>query len=104
MGLKRAKRLGEVGARGGGTDSAPRIGTPEPFRDLLLSIARTARESRHSPNGRNRSCGFGAKPEWRGAAEERHSPNLSDHPPGSSPTDTTGDDVLISSSHGASNG
>jgi hypothetical protein len=42
MGLKRAKRLGEVGARGGGKDSAPRIGTPEPFRDLLISIARTA--------------------------------------------------------------
>lgn len=42
MGLKRAKRLGEVGARGGGTDSTPRIGTPEPFRNLLISIARTA--------------------------------------------------------------
>ena len=42
MGLARAKRLGEVGGRGGGKDSAPRIGTPEPFRDLLLSIARTA--------------------------------------------------------------
>lgn len=42
MGLKRAKRLGEVGAKGGGKDSTPRIGTPEPFRDLLLSIARTA--------------------------------------------------------------
>ena len=42
MGLKRAKRLGEVGARGGGTDSSPRIGTPKPFRDLLLSIARSA--------------------------------------------------------------
>lgn len=42
MGLKRAIRLGEVGGRGGGTDSAPRIGTPEPFRDLLLSIARSA--------------------------------------------------------------
>jgi len=40
MGLQRAKRLGEVGARGGGTDSSPRIGTPEPFRDLLISIAR----------------------------------------------------------------
>lgn len=45
MGLKRAKRLGEVGARGGGKDSKPRIGTPEPFRDLLLSIARAARSS-----------------------------------------------------------
>lgn len=44
MGLARAKRLGEVGARGGGKDSAPRIGTPEPFRDLLLSIARTAKQ------------------------------------------------------------
>lgn len=42
MGLKRAKRLGEVGARGGGTDSAPRIGTPPEFRDLLISIAETA--------------------------------------------------------------
>jgi Rieske Fe-S protein len=39
MGLKRAKRLGEVGSRGGGTDSAPRIGTPEPFRDLLIGLA-----------------------------------------------------------------
>jgi hypothetical protein len=42
MGLERAKRLGEVGSMGGGTDSAPRIGTPGPFRDLLISIARTA--------------------------------------------------------------
>lgn len=46
MGLKRAKRLGEVGARGGGTDSAARINTPLPFRDLLISIARTARVNR----------------------------------------------------------
>ncbi|NTF54393.1 hypothetical protein G6L12_05730 [Agrobacterium rhizogenes] len=43
MGLQRAKRLGEVGARGGGTDSSPRIGTPKAFRDLLISLARTAR-------------------------------------------------------------
>ena len=46
MGLKRAKRLGEVGARGGGKDSAPRIGTPTPFRDILLSIASTAKTQR----------------------------------------------------------
>ena len=39
MGLKRAKRLGEVGAKGGGTDSKSRIATPEQFRDLLISIA-----------------------------------------------------------------
>lgn len=43
MGLERAKRLGEVGARGGGTDSAPRIGTPAPFRDLLISMARSVK-------------------------------------------------------------
>ena len=49
MGLKRAKRLGEVGARGGGTDSSPRIHTPGPFRDLLLSIAATARPSLFLP-------------------------------------------------------
>lgn len=42
MGLKRAKRLGEVGARGGGKDSTPRIGTPPAFRDLLISMARSA--------------------------------------------------------------
>jgi hypothetical protein len=40
MGLKRAKRLGELGSRGGGKNSAPRIGTPPAFRDLLISIAK----------------------------------------------------------------
>lgn len=45
MGLQRAKRLGEVGARGGGTDSSPRIGTPKAFRDLLISMARAAKPS-----------------------------------------------------------
>jgi hypothetical protein len=44
IGMERAKRRGEVAARGGGTDSAPRIGTPEPFRDLLLGMARTVLE------------------------------------------------------------
>jgi hypothetical protein len=51
MGLKRAKRLGEVGARGGGTDSAPRIGTPPAFRDLLISIAKTAHLALENTNG-----------------------------------------------------
>lgn len=41
MGLERAKRLGEVGARGGGTNSKPRISTPIPFRDVLLYLAST---------------------------------------------------------------
>lgn len=46
MGLQQAKRLGEVGSRGGGTDSSPRIGTPLPFRDLLISMARSVRSER----------------------------------------------------------
>ncbi|RDC59765.1 hypothetical protein HME9302_00960 [Alteripontixanthobacter maritimus] len=46
MGLKRAKRLGEVGARGGGQDSTPRIGTPEPFRKLLIGMARSVDSER----------------------------------------------------------
>lgn len=46
MGLQRAKRLGELGSRGGGIDSKPRISTPEPFRDLLISIAETANRKR----------------------------------------------------------
>jgi hypothetical protein len=43
MGFKRAQRLGEVGGRGGGKDSAPRISTPIPFRNVLISIASTAK-------------------------------------------------------------
>lgn len=46
MGLKRAKRLGEVGARGGGTNSTPRIHTPAEFRELLISIARSAQQAK----------------------------------------------------------
>ncbi len=42
MGLAKAKRLGEVAARGGGTNSTPRIHTPPEFRDLLISLARSA--------------------------------------------------------------
>lgn len=46
MGLARAKRLGELGGKGGGKDSAPRIGTPLPFRDLLLTMARSVEPMR----------------------------------------------------------
>lgn len=45
-GLTKCKRAGELAFKGGGTDSSPRIGTPEPFRGLLLSIAASA-----SPTG-----------------------------------------------------
>lgn len=41
MGLKRAKRLCEVSARGGGTDSTARIHTPLVFRELLITMARS---------------------------------------------------------------
>lgn len=44
MGLKRAKRLGEVGGKGGGQNSTARIHTPAAFRDLLLSMARSVSE------------------------------------------------------------
>jgi hypothetical protein len=40
-GLAYCKRAGELAFQGGGTDSSPRIGTPEPFRDLLISMARS---------------------------------------------------------------
>jgi hypothetical protein len=43
IGLERAKRRGEVGARGGGQNSTPRIHTPTAFRNLLIAIARTSR-------------------------------------------------------------
>ena len=42
IGLKKAKKLGEVSARGGGKDSSPRIATPIEFRDLLIGMARKA--------------------------------------------------------------
>ena len=44
-GEKRARRIGELSFRGGGVDSARRLGTPEPFRDMLIAIARTASRS-----------------------------------------------------------
>jgi hypothetical protein len=43
-GLAYCKRAGELAFKGGGTDSAPRIGTPPAFRDLLINIAATAAE------------------------------------------------------------
>lgn len=41
-GLAYCKRAGELAFKGGGKDSAPRIGTPPDFRAVLLGIARTA--------------------------------------------------------------
>lgn len=47
MGLKRAKRLGEVGAKGGGKDSSARISTPPAFRDQLLAMAGSVNQGEH---------------------------------------------------------
>jgi len=46
MGLERAKRLGEVGAKGGGKDSTARIHTPRPFLELLISMAQSVTPER----------------------------------------------------------
>lgn len=43
MGLERAKRLGEVAARGGGKNDPQRIGTPAPFRDVLIKMAQSVK-------------------------------------------------------------
>ncbi len=43
IGLEKAKRRGEVASSGGGVDSTARIHTPEPFRDLLIGMARSVR-------------------------------------------------------------
>lgn len=48
-GIKYVKRLGEVGAKGGGKDSHWRIYTPVPFRNVLTSIAVSARMPDRSP-------------------------------------------------------
>lgn len=46
IGLKRAKKLGEVCSKGGGgVNSTHRIYTPTPFRDLLLTMARSVKPS-----------------------------------------------------------
>lgn len=44
-GLDYCKRAGELAFQGGGTDSSVRIGTPAPFRDLLIEMARSAGRS-----------------------------------------------------------
>jgi len=43
-GIEYCKRAGELAFQGGGKDSAPRISTPKPFRNLLISIAQSASE------------------------------------------------------------
>jgi hypothetical protein len=42
-GLQKCKRAGELAFKGGGKDNSFRIGTPSEFKDLLLSIASSAR-------------------------------------------------------------
>ena len=43
-GIDYCRRAGLLAFKGGGKDSAPRIGTPPEFRDLLIAIARSAKQ------------------------------------------------------------
>lgn len=47
-GLAYCKRAGLLAFKGGGRDSKPRIATPEPFRELLIGIARSAQRCDNS--------------------------------------------------------
>jgi len=40
-GIDRCKRMGEIAFKGGGVDSKPRNATPEPFKRILMEIARS---------------------------------------------------------------
>lgn len=42
-GIAYCRRAGLLAFKGGGKDSAPRIGTPPAFRDILISMARSAK-------------------------------------------------------------
>lgn len=44
IGLERAKRRGEVAAKGGGTDSSVRIATPPAFRQILIDMAKSVKQ------------------------------------------------------------
>lgn len=46
-GLEKCKRAGELAFKGGGKDNSHRIGTPPEFREILLSIAETAKDRRN---------------------------------------------------------
>ena len=45
-GEKRAKRIGELSFKGGGTDSKSRIDTPKDFQKILIDMAQTATPER----------------------------------------------------------
>lgn len=46
IGIKRARKQGEVASKGGGTDSSARIYTPTAFRDLLIEMASSVTRDR----------------------------------------------------------
>ena len=47
-GIDYCRRAGALAFKGGGKDSAPRIGTPKPFRDLLIDMARSVYAKRQA--------------------------------------------------------
>ena len=50
-GLEYCKRAGELAFQGGGKDSTARIHTPEPFRDILIAMARSAQKNTPTEGG-----------------------------------------------------
>jgi hypothetical protein len=44
-GIKKCRRIGLLSFKGGGTDSTPRIATPEPFKEILIEMARSVSRS-----------------------------------------------------------
>ena len=46
-GIEYCRRAGLLAFKGGGRDSAPRIGTPPEFRDILIAMARSAKGHRN---------------------------------------------------------
>ena len=46
-GRKKCRKIGLLSFQGGGKDSSPRISTPKEFRELLISIAKTAHETKN---------------------------------------------------------
>ena len=57
-GIEYCRRAGLLAFKGGGRNSAPRIGTPEKFRDLLIEMARASRNNlSRTPQITQQSCG-----------------------------------------------
>jgi len=50
-GEAKCRRIGLLSFKGGGTDSTPRIHTPEPFREILIAMARSVKPQHKGSTG-----------------------------------------------------